>query len=57
MKMIISTGTKSLCKRCNADMKENFAHEIYELITASGLPLVFNQFLYCSYLIPLARLL
>ena len=35
----------------------NFAHEIYELITASGLPLVFNQFLYCSYLIPLARLL
>ena len=32
--MIISTATKSLCKRCNADMKEKLACEIYELITA-----------------------
>ena len=38
--MIISTARKSLCKSCNADMKERLACEIYELITASGLPLV-----------------
>ena len=38
--MIISTAAKSLCKRCNADMKEKLACEIYELITAAGLPLV-----------------
>ena len=31
---------KSLCKRCNTDMKEKLACEIYDLITASGLPLV-----------------
>ena len=30
------------CKRCNADMKEKLACEIYELITASGLPLIQN---------------
>ena len=40
VKMIISTATKSLSKRCNADMKEKLACEIYELITGSGLPLV-----------------
>ena len=39
--MIISTATKSLCKRCNADMKEKLACEIYKLITTSGLLLVF----------------
>ena len=38
--MIISTATKSLCKRCNADMKEKLACEIYELITVFGLPLI-----------------
>ena len=40
--MIISTATKSLCKRCNADMKEKLACElIHELITASGLPFIY----------------
>ena len=39
--MIISTATKSLCERCNADMKEKLACEIYELIAASGLPFVY----------------
>ena len=38
--MIISTATKSLCERCNFDMKEKLAYEIYELIAASGLPLI-----------------
>ena len=38
--MIISTATKSLCERCNVDMKEKLAYEIYELIAASGLPLI-----------------
>ena len=38
--MIISTVTKSLCKRRNADMTEKLACEIYELITASALPVV-----------------
>ena len=33
-------SSKSLCKKCNADMKEKLACEIYELIAASGLPLV-----------------
>ena len=37
--MIILTALKSLCKRCNTDMKEKVACETYELITASGLPL------------------
>ena len=32
------------CKRCNADMKEKLACEIYELITASSLPFVFSKF-------------
>ena len=40
MKIIISTATKSLCERCNTDMKEKLACEIYEMITTSGLPLV-----------------
>ena len=35
-------SNKILCKRCNADMKEKLACEIYELITASGLPLIQN---------------
>ena len=38
--MIILTATKSLRKRCNADMKEKLACEIYKLITAFGLLLV-----------------
>ena len=38
--MIISTATESLCERCNVDMKEKLASEIYELIAASGLPLI-----------------
>ena len=38
--MIISTATKSLRKRCNTDMKEKLACEIYELITCSCLPLI-----------------
>ena len=38
--MIISAATKSLCKRCNTDMKEKLACEINELITSSGLSLV-----------------
>ena len=38
--MIILAATKSLCKRCNADMKEKLACEIYKLITAFGLLLV-----------------
>ena len=38
--MIISTARKSLCERCNVDMKEKLAYEIYELITTSGLPLI-----------------
>ena len=33
-------SNKSLLKRCNADMKEKLACEIYELITAFGLPLI-----------------
>ena len=43
--MIISTASKSLCKRYNADMKEKLACEIYELITGSGLLLVLNKML------------
>ena len=35
-------SNKILCKRGNADMKEKLACEIYELITASGLPLIQN---------------
>ena len=38
--MFISTATESLCKWCNGDMKEKLACEIYNLIIASGLPLV-----------------
>ena len=41
--MIISTATKSLCERCNTDMKEKLACEIYELNTACGLPLVIQR--------------
>ena len=51
--MIISTATKSLCERCNVDMKEKLAYEIYELITASGLPLICiwinHRFLFSMY--------
>ena len=43
--MIISTATESLCKKCNADMKEKLACEIYELITTTGLPLVLKLLL------------
>ena len=45
--MIISTAAKSLCKRCNTDIKEKLACEIYELITAFGLPVSFKM-LSCS---------
>ena len=41
--MIISTATKSLREKCNTDMNEKLACEIYELNTASGLPLVIQR--------------
>ena len=43
--MIISTASKSFCKRYNADIKEKLACEIYELITGSGLLFVLNKML------------
>ena len=41
--MIISTATKSLREKRNTDMNEKLACEIYELNTASGLPLVIQR--------------
>ena len=48
--MIISTATESLCKKCNADVKEKLACEIYELITTTGLPLVLKLLLIKDFL-------
>ena len=42
--MIISTVTMSLCKNWKADKKEKLACEIYELTTASRLPLLYINF-------------
>ena len=38
--MIILIATKSMRKKCNADMKKKLTCEIYKLITAYGLLLV-----------------